>query len=284
MLNHQKTLGHQLLVKLIDQPQTLQLEVNALLEEFSSIDSIYESHKPTLWSALQLFKTDSENLSPPEDTWSKRSLLTLLRDVLKWLTDTATMRDTQEIKQYVNQLIQEQTKQQETLVHVISLLNITRYTVQVNRQKLNEIIGALQRSNEDLNSLFNITEVLTQHIRYQQMYIYMHTILAYLRDSITYMRQVAIHRMDYVDAATTNILSPDIFPVEDLRNMLRHIESDLPSTMHLPISLDDTLHFYKYLNTHMYWYLKNISCFSLMYPYKTEHSSSKYMKFSIYHF
>ena len=66
------------------------------------------------------------------------------------------------IKQYVNQLIQAQTKQQETVIHVIPILNIKRYAAQVNRQKLNEIIDALQRSNEDLNKLFNITEVLTQ--------------------------------------------------------------------------------------------------------------------------
>ena len=42
----------------------------------------------------------------------------------------------------------------------------------------------------------------------------MHTILAYFRDSLTYMGKVAIHMMDYEDAATTNILSPDILPVE----------------------------------------------------------------------
>ena len=59
-------------------------------------------------------------------------------------------------------------------------LNITRYAAQVNRHKLNEIIDSLQKSNEDLSTLFTITEVLTQHIRYQQMYIYMHTILTYL--------------------------------------------------------------------------------------------------------
>ena len=57
-------------------------------------------------------------------------------------------------------------------------------------------MDSLQRSNEDLDRLFNITEVLTQHIRYQQMNIYMCTILAYLRDSLTYMRQVGIHMMD----------------------------------------------------------------------------------------
>ena len=83
------------------------------------------------------------------------------------------------------------------------------------------------------------------------MSIYMCTILAYFRDSLAYMRQVAIHTMDYADAATTNILSPDILTVENLRNMLGHIESELPSVMHLPIFLDDTLHFYWYLNTHL---------------------------------
>ena len=112
-------------------------------------------------------------------------------------------------------------------------------------------MDALQRSNEDLDGPFNITEVLTQCIRYQQMYIYMHTILAYLRDASTYMRQVSIHTMDYVDAATTNVLSPDKLPVKDLRNILRHTESELPSMMHLPISSDNTLHFYQYLSTHV---------------------------------
>ena len=148
--------------------------------------------------------------------------------------------------------IDTETKQHETLVHVISILNITRYAVQVNRQKINKMIDALQRSNEDLNRLFNITEVWTQCIRYQQMCIYMHTILACLRDCLTYMRQVAIHTMDYVEAATTNILSPYILPMAALRSMLRHIESELPSTMHLPISSDGTLHLlvsqYAYIN------------------------------------
>ena len=46
-------------------------------------------------------------------------------------------------------------------------------------------------------------------------------------------------------------MSPDILPVEDLRNMIQHIESELSSTMYLPISLHDTLHFYQYLNTHV---------------------------------
>ena len=57
--------------------------------------------------------------------------------------------------------------------------------------------------------------------------------------------------MDYVDATAINILSPDILPMEDLEGILRQIESELPSTMHLPISSDDILNFYQYLNTHV---------------------------------
>ena len=55
----------------------------------------------------------------------------------------------------------------------------------------------------------------------------------------------------HVDAATTGILSPHVLPVEDLRKMLLHIEETLPSTMHLPISSEDALDFYRYLCTHI---------------------------------
>ena len=65
------------------------------------------------------------------------------------------------------------------------------------------------------------------------------------------MREVTIHTMDYIDAATTGVLSPHVLPVEDLREMLSHIEELLPSTMHLPISSEDALHFYRYLHTHI---------------------------------
>ena len=45
-----------------------------------------------------------------------------------------------------------------------------------------------------------------------------------------------MHAMDYIDVATTGILSPHVLPVEDLPKMLTHSEEALPSTMHLPLS------------------------------------------------
>ena len=57
--------------------------------------------------------------------------------------------------------------------------------------------------------------------------------------------------MEYIDAATSSILSPHILPITDLQKMLQHIADTLPPTLHLPISPEDTLHFYRYLQTHV---------------------------------
>ena len=135
MFNCQKTSAHQLLVKLQCQPLAIHFVPNALLGEFSNIENIYKSYQQTIQSAVQLLKTESEfkYLSWPENPQCKRSLLSFLGVAIKWLRGTATTKDIWEIKQHVNQLIQEHRKQQETLVYVISILNVTRNTIQVNR-------------------------------------------------------------------------------------------------------------------------------------------------------
>ena len=58
--------------------------------------------------------------------------------------------------------------------------------------------------------------------------------------------------MDYVHEATTNVLSPARLPVEDLTNMLRYIEYELPAMVKLPISSGNTLHFYWHTSTYIY--------------------------------
>ena len=61
MFNHQKTLVHQLLVKLQRKLLASQLVLSVLLDEFFNIDNIYESYRSTISSAIQLLRTDSEN-------------------------------------------------------------------------------------------------------------------------------------------------------------------------------------------------------------------------------
>ena len=57
--------------------------------------------------------------------------------------------------------------------------------------------------------------------------------------------------MDYIHAATSGILSPHVLLVMDLQKMLSRIADAIPPMLHLPVSPDDTMHFYIYLCTHI---------------------------------
>ena len=62
---------------------------------------------------------------------------------------------------------------------------------------------------------------------------------------------VSTHTIEYIEAATSGTLSPHVLLVINLQRMLQHIADTLPPTLHLPISPEDTLHFYRYLHTHI---------------------------------
>ena len=62
---------------------------------------------------------------------------------------------------------------------------------------------------------------------------------------------VSAHTMDYINTATSVTLSLHVLPVMDLQKMLSHIADTLPLMLHLPVSPDDTLHFYRYFCTHV---------------------------------
>ena len=98
---------------------------------------------------------------------------------------------------------------------------------------------------------YNITSSLYTSLNYQYIVCHICSILANLRDSLYYMRQVAMHAMDYIDATIPGKLTSHILPVEDLQNVLTHIEEALPLSIHLPVSSEDTLHFYQYLHTYI---------------------------------
>ena len=57
-------------------------------------------------------------------------------------------KDVTSVKQRVNQLISTQHSQQETLVHVIAIPNITRYATQVNRQHINLVMNATEKTHQ----------------------------------------------------------------------------------------------------------------------------------------
>ena len=136
-------------------------------------------------------------------------------------------------------------------MHIVSILNDTRYAVQVNRQHINIVMDKVDATVHDVNNLYNLTTSLSTSLSYYQLILHIRSVLASLWDSLSYIRTVSMHTMDYIDAATTGTLSPHTLPIMDFMQMLSPIEETLPPTMHSPVSSEDTLHFYDYLHTHV---------------------------------
>ena len=112
-------------------------------------------------------------------------------------------------------------------------------------------MDAVRTTSHDINNLYNLTTSLTTSINFHQMILHIRSVFANLHDSLNYIRTVSMHTMEYIDTATSGTLSPHILPVIDLQRMLQHMADTLPPTLHLPISPEDTLHFYRYLCTHI---------------------------------
>ena len=205
---------------------------------------MYNSCKPTIISAINLLNTNpSYDRQPQLHTSHRRNLLPFLGDALRWLMVNATTKDVNSIKTRINQLITTQSSQQETLVHITSILNITQYAVQENRHSINILMDKVDETSHDINNLYNLTTSLATSISFHQLILHIRSVFANLHDSPSYIRTVSTHTMDYIDAATSGTLSQHILPLKDLQKMLLCIEETLPLMLHLPVSPDDTLHF-----------------------------------------
>ena len=154
--------SHQLL-QFLSQKASAQTQLLTTLQvELTNISDIYISYKPIIIPAINLLNMDSSfDGHCSHNNHIKRSLLPFLGDTLSWLTGTATTKDVKTIKKRVNQLIQAQSTQQETLVHIVSILNITQYTPQVNRHSINVLMDKVDETVHNVNNLYKLTTSLS---------------------------------------------------------------------------------------------------------------------------
>ena len=252
MFNRQKNIGHETISKLRNHLDDAIEPLQPFQVELDNLHNLFMAYKPVFSSAMSILQMQSSSDGKPIPPLGRKkpSLLPFLHSALKWLTGTATTKDIKHIKKRISSLIKTQENQWNTMVHIVSILNLTCYETQVNRQWINIILKELTKSNEDIRALFNITNQLATQVQVQN--IMLHAMLANLRDCLHFMMQLANHVLKYIDTATTGTLTPHLIPVPDLQKMLYQIESELPPNMHLPIPpSSDPLHFYRYLWSHV---------------------------------
>ena len=159
---------HQLLTSLLQKSSALTQLLSAPEAELSNLNSIHTSYQPLIQTATQLLKAEpSFNGIPVSSKHMRRNLIPFLGDALSWLARTATTKDIYTIKTRINQLLTTQQNQQDTLVHVISILSITKYAIQVNKQHINILMDTMEKTYQDVTILYNITHSLYSSLSYQ---------------------------------------------------------------------------------------------------------------------
>ena len=116
----------------------------------------------------------------------KRSLLPFLGDALSWLMGTANTKDVNNITKRVNQLIEAQSMHQETLVHIISILNIIQHAAQVNRHNINVIMDKMDETVHDVKNPYNLTTSLATSLSNHQLILHIRSVLANLCNFLSY--------------------------------------------------------------------------------------------------
>ena len=186
--NRQLARTLQLLYFLDQQPSALTQLLSTLQMELTNIGDIYNSCKTTIVSPIKLLQTNpSFDGQPQSHTHHRRSLLSFLGDALSWLTGTATTKHINSIKTQINKLIDMQSSQQETLVHIISILKVTRYAAQVNRHSINILMDAAKAISHDINNLYNLMTSLATSINFHQMVLNIRSVFANLYNSLNYI-------------------------------------------------------------------------------------------------
>ena len=134
---------HQIIQSLSHPPSGPTELLSALQVE---LNDIYTSYKPIIVPASNLLATDpSFDGNSNYNKCIRRSLLPFLGDAQSWLTRPATTKDVNSIKKRVNQLTAAQSTQQKFIVHIVSILNITRYAAHVNKQHINIIMDTVDK-------------------------------------------------------------------------------------------------------------------------------------------
>ena len=136
----------QFLTSLEQHPSASPQLITTLQLELSNIQDLYKSHETLITSAMNLLNSNQ----PQPTTRCKRSLLPFLGTALSWLMGTATTKDICSIRTRINQIIATQSSQCDTLVHIVSILNVTRYATQVNRHSINSLMDAVHSAAQDM--------------------------------------------------------------------------------------------------------------------------------------
>ena len=112
MFNRQKNIIREKISKLRNHPDDKIEPLQPLQVKLDNLHNFFMAYKPVFSSTRSILQTQPsfDGKPIPPSGWKKRSLLPFLGSALKWLTGTATTKDTKYTKKQISSLIETQEK------------------------------------------------------------------------------------------------------------------------------------------------------------------------------
>lgn len=191
-------------------------------------------------------------LSPLHDLTGyrrRRSLLPIIGKAFSFLFGTVSEDDLQGIRNNINNLANNQRKITHVIQESLTLINGTRLAVRENRQKMNEILGALVTLSDQLKNLTTGIEKQLHKLDYfVNSYLRINRAVQEIQVMTSEVRTHVEHLYIQLNALAIGHLTPSIMAPHDLKDLLLTIKTKLPRTLRLPGNPDEDLwSFYKFL-------------------------------------
>lgn len=178
----------------------------------------------------------------------KRSLLPF-GGLFSFLFGTASDKDLNAIRSSVTQLAKSQRSMLHIMEHNLSIINATRLELAQNRETINGLITSLQ----------SFQEVVTKQLnRYERLFLQLknfHEISNAIRNMLSEIKHLHsrayIHLTDFklkLNLLSLEKLSPSLITAQHFREILNHIQDQIPNNFVLPLDTKtQLLQFYESL-------------------------------------
>ena len=115
-----------------------------------------------------------------------------------------------------------------------------------SRHNINILMDKVDVASHDINTLYNLTTSLATSISFHQLIHHIRSVFANLCNSLNGLRTVSTHTMGlYRCSHNRNLFT--FYLLWIYKRCCYRYQTPYPPTLHLPVSPDDTLHFFRYL-------------------------------------
>ena len=184
-------------------------------------------------------------------TRSKRALLPIFGDILSSLFGTATSKGLDALKKNILKL----GREQKNIVHVVesslTLINKTHVEVKENRKAIRELFETVEALEQQVTFIITRLESgIHTELMLTQMSAKFQHVFQILSNTQGSLEAAMLQLHLQVDQALQGRIPSSLINTDTLRNTLKQIQSNCPTTLTLPMKVDHA----KFLN----WYYRHL--------------------------